>query len=364
MAKAKRPRGTGSLYKRGQIWWYSFVRDGVLERESSNSPLKTVAQAKLDAALKDDSGIQKTRATVGDLVKTALAFYEREGRGRALSDATDRWRLHLEPVFGCMRAAKLSTEKLNEYATARLQTAARATINREFALLRFAFNRAHKARTVALVPYFPMLRENNTRTGFLADAQFAALAAACAKRGLWLRAMLEVGYQFGWRSSEIKTMQVGQVDLAARTLRLEVLTTKNEEGREAVMPPILFGLIQQCVTGKAAGDYVFTRDTDHRTVVDFRSAWREVTKEAKVPDIIFHDLRRTAVRNLIRRGVPEKVAMRITGHKTRSVFDRYNIVSHTDLRDAAEKMAKPVPSLTIDPQQELTIQQEGGKLLN
>jgi integrase len=314
-----------------------------------------VAQAKLDAAIKAaEGGFQKAKLSVAELMKAALADYERQGR-RSTADATERWKLHLEPVFGGMSATRVTTERLEEYASSRVdEGAAKATVNRELALLRFAFNLARKRRKLQVVPWFPMFAEKNVRKGFLEDSVYDGLAAACSKRGLWLRAMFETAYQFGWRSGELKDLQVSQVDLSAQTLRLEPQTTKNDEGREAVMPPVLFELIRQCVTGKKAEDFVFTRDRQQRTVRDFRSAWEEATKEAGVPDLLFHDLRRTAVRNMIRRGIPERVAMTISGHKTRSVFDRYHIVSQTDLREAAAKMGQPVsdPSLTIDPQSE------------
>jgi integrase len=101
--------------------------------------------------------------------------------------------------------------------------AALATVNRELALLRCAFNLGKEAtpRKVANVPKFPIRAEHNTRTGFLADADYDKLAAACTARGLWLRTRLEVGYQFGWRASELRLLRVRHVDLAARTLRLD-----------------------------------------------------------------------------------------------------------------------------------------------
>ncbi len=112
-----------------------------------------------------------------------------------------------------------------------------ATINRELAALKRMFSIARQSTPpkVSAVPYIAMLRENNTRTGFLESKQHDSLTAETGKIGLWLRAMFEVGYTYGWRHEELLDLRARQVNLSTGTTRLEPGTTKNSEGREVSM---------------------------------------------------------------------------------------------------------------------------------
>jgi integrase len=127
------------------------------------------------------------------------------------------------------------------------------------------------------------------------------------------------------------------VDVGARIIRLEPGTTKNKDGREVTMTTEIHALLVQCVEGKSADDPVFTR-SDGKAVRDFPDAWAKATKFAGVPGLLFHDLRRTAARNLRRAGIAEGVIMKIGGWRTRNVFERYAIVSQTDIADALRKL--------------------------
>jgi hypothetical protein len=82
--------------------------------------------------------------------------------------------------------------------------------------------------------------------------------------------------------------------------------------------------------------YLFHNDGN--PIVDCRHAWKTACAKAGLSGLLVHDLGRSGIRNMVRSGVPEAVAMRISGHLTRTVFERYNIVSEGDLDAAAVKL--------------------------
>ena len=251
-----------------------------------------------------------------------------------------RWKKHLEPFFRKLPADDLNTDLAQRYCVKREEEkASGASINRELAILKRAFHLAMKRTPpkVRACPVIPMRKESAPRTGFLEDAQYTPLAMECSKVGLWLRAPLTTAYSFAFRKGELLSLRVKQIDLANGTIRLEAGTTKNGEGRVVKMTREVSTLLTACVTGKKPDDFVFTRENG-KPVVGFRKIWKTVCTSAGVTGLLFHDLRRSGVRNLRRLGVQESVAMRISGHKTRSVFERYNIVDEADLADAASRL--------------------------
>jgi integrase len=149
----------------------------------------------------------------------------------------------------------------------------------------------------------------------------------------------------------VLTLTRGQVDLDAGTLRLEPGSSKKRDGRLVYLTPELRdGLKAQLArvedlertTGKIT-PYVFPWLSGvyrGRRVKNFLYTWRKACLQASCPGMLRHDLRRTAVRHLSHAGVPERVAMKITGHRTRAVFDRYHIVSPDNLRAAVDKLRR------------------------
>jgi integrase len=202
-----------------------------------------------------------------------------------------------------------------------------------------------------------MLRENNVRKGFFERDQYLAVLKHLPEA---MRPIVTFAYVTGWRiNSEVLPLQWRQVDLAAGEVRLDPGTTKNGEGRVFYLTPELQALLQ------AQRDRADEIQRDLSMIVQhvffhqpamkdgslgmragkgisghgFYQAWRRARSKAGCPGSIPHDFRRTAIRNMVRAGIPERVAMALSGHKTRSVFDRYNIVSDGDLRAATARLS-------------------------
>jgi integrase len=151
----------------------------------------------------------------------------------------------------------------------------------------------------------------------------------------------------GWRLGEVQPLNWSQVDFEAGVVRLEPGTTKNSEGREFPFSalPALAALLRRQREATTALEREEGRVIPHvfhragEPIRHFRKAWKKACREAGIPGRIPHDFRRTAVRSLVRAGVPETIAMKLTGHKTGAVFDRYDITSGRDLREAVERLA-------------------------
>lgn len=368
-----RPKGTGCIYQRpdSSVFWIKYSWNGKTFRESAHTDDKRKAGKKLNRRLaelemKIFPGLHVERVRVEELAEDFVREYRINGR-KSLEDAETRWKLHLKPFFAALRAADVSSREIDKYVDLRQKDgAANATINRELAALKRMFRLGQQATPPKLlrVPAFPnKLKENNARTGFLTDAQRDMLAAKCAEVGLWLRAMYEVGSTYGWRVNEVRGLRVRHIDITARTIRLDPGTTKNGAGRVVTFEQesTLYPLLCACVHGKVADDFVFTRE-DGKHVRDFRVGWAraccaadvgrmicvrcgteqcpcsEDERRTKYKGLIFHDLRRTAARNLRRAGVAENLIMQIGGWRTRSVFDRYAIITENDIADAMRKL--------------------------
>ena len=348
--KRKGEYGQGSIRQRGNRWQISFYdHEGRRRRESYSTENKARKALQTKLTLKEAGKLDaaEVRITIDTIAKLYLA--DRAGAApKSHSWLKQTWETHLEPFFGGFIASRITTEKLIDYRNARLETGASpTTVNKELTILRAIFNHGLQDYTppkVSRVPKFPeRLKEPPPRQGSLSDEQYDKLQEHCKET--WLRAMLAVAYTYGFRRAELvgrpqrnqPPMLVSQIDLTHRTISLDPGKTKSNEGRVVKMTQEVYDLLKFCVEGKKPSDPVFTW-SDGRPVKDFRETWKQLTKAAGVPNVLLHDFRRSAARNLLRAGVNRDVAKRITGHKTDSMFSRYNIVTENDLAEAADKL--------------------------
>ena len=339
----------GMTYERGNIWWIKYYRNGKPYRESTRSSQEADAKRLLKKREGEISegklpGVYFDRVRFDELASGFLGDYQINQK-RSLIRAQLSVR-HLEAFFGGMRVVDITTPRIQAYIEKRIgQGAANATINRELAALKrmLRMGAQQTPPKVNRVPHIPMLKESNIRKGFFEYGEFLALREALPN---YLKGFVTFAYKTGWRFSEIAGLTWGQVDLDQGVVRIEPGESKNEEGRTIYLDEELKQVLSRQLEEKKARDregqvtpYVFPspRNGGLGRLKDIRKAWATACAEARIGERLFHDLRRTGVRDMVRAGIPERVAMMISGHKTRSVFERYNIVSDADLKMAAAK---------------------------
>ena len=220
------------------------------------------------------------------------------------------------------------------YCMSRLaEGSAPASLNRVLQLVKQSYGLAELP-----APRIRRLSEKgNERQGFFLEQEFRRVLANLPD---YLCDFCFFDYLVGWRKSEVSSLDWTQVE--GNVIRLKGEDSKNGEPRLIVCAGELLEILERRRAARKI-------ETPHRVTLaslvfhrkgqrigDFRKAWATACRKAGAKRL-FHDFRRTAVRNMIRAGVPEKVAMQISGHKTRSIFDRYNIVNEADIRRAMER---------------------------
>ena len=198
-----------------------------------------------------------------------------------------------------------------------------------------AFSLARIAGDIVYQPHIQLLDESdNVRQGFVNPAEFVKLHDNLTD---YLKPIIEFLYLTGMRSGAAKKLEHKHIDLEAKVIRLPIELSKNKKGLTIPLSGRLLSLVQEAWNNRSLEcPYLFHHKGE--PIGDFRKAFDAACAAAGLQGILPHDLRRSAVRNFIRAGVKESVAMRLSGHRTRSVFDRYNIVSEDDLIDASTKL--------------------------
>ena len=377
----KRARGAGRVFQRkhSKFLWLQYYVNGAQVRVSAETDDPKKAEKILRKKIGQvEAGVHQDtrRISYEELRETYYADYVTNKRKSLRRDREGNPHLdkviRLDGFFSGYRASEIEADLIRKFIAAeQAKGLSNGSINRSISALRRMFYLAKEDGKIRNLPHFPMVNEAKPRQGFFEREQYEALSRALPA---YLRLPLATGYYTGMRLGEILALEWDQVDFLANVIRLRAGETKNDDPREIPIIPALRVLLQeQFAKREPKCEFVCYRVDrgGHSVKIDsFRKAWYSACVKAGLGNMvpvmdsvtgepvyerprgprskpkvrmtfegrIFHDLRRTGARNLVRAGVPEKVVMAIGGWKTRSVFDRYNIVGGNDVTEAGRKL--------------------------
>ena len=331
-------RGEKNVYKRGRIYWICYWHRGQRHRESAKTENERAAW-KLYHERKADLGRGKTAAlTAGKVTFEQMAdgYLDdyRDNQKRSLVHAKQAVK-HLKSFFGGELAIDIKTLRIREFIRVKLAEGyANASVNRYLSALRRMFSIAIKNEILEAAPFVPMLEENNTRTGTVEPGDFERLLGCLPE---YLKNPIEFLYRSAWRAGEMRSLQWKDVNLKVGEITLRPEKNKNKSTRVVAVSGKLLEVIERARASRRL-DCMYVFHNDGHPIGDFRKSWRAACKAAGLDKLLIHDLRRSGVTNMRRAGLPETVAMGISGHKTTSVFRRYDIKATRDMAEGLERL--------------------------
>jgi integrase len=289
---------------------------------------------------------------MADLEALLRRDYELRDR-RSVPRLRGAW-THLHAHFARFDPARAYELTVRYALERRAEHAAPSTIRYEIALLGRALTIAARYGILASKPILARPTVSNARQGFLGRAEMRRLLAVLPQP---VRDIALFAYVTGWRRREVLGLRWDHVSMDAGTIRLDAESSKNGEARTFPVSahPELRGMLARRLLDRS-GPHVFHRNG--RPVLWFDRTWKTACSRAGLGHTLFHDLRRSAVRNMERAGVPRSVAMQLTGMKTESIYRRYAITNEEDLARgvrliaALGKKERRRPSPDAAPQQE------------
>ena len=348
----------GSIYrpknKSGElcsVWWIKFYVHGKPVKESTGSAKESDAKALLKEregrVVRGESVIPRQDRTTYEQARADLEAHYQANGTRNLHEFLRRVP-PLDAFFRGRRINSITQSDVDRYTASRLALGRQpGTVARELGSLTTMLRLQYERGTLQRLPILHKPAPGPARQGFFEREAYDAIRRQLP---VDLQAAVALAYAFGWRTqSEVLTLEQRHLDLAAGTLRLDPGMTKNGDGRVVYLTPELAALLAEQLARVKALERERTMicpplfphlsgPLAGKPRYDFKRAWYGACQRAGLAGRMRHDFRRTAVRNMVNAGVPERVAMQITGHKTRSIFDRYHIVSPADLQEASRRI--------------------------